>query len=213
MSKPNQITTIPSAPGQVCENGGVTSYLVASSPEVLSQLLKENEARGIEFNPALYTTPANALNTSKVEFALSGPLPRPRTRQVSRSSTPGSLERHCQSGLRSLPGSGHSTLSRSPAGSSFSLGHLLRRKASFNSSSQVTRPLPLTYSLLIKTQFSRDFVHSIQPRHSSFAPHIYHKIGFCVHLTTLNVFFLYSDVQISFDIWDFLHGTHHICQL
>ena len=39
--------------GQVSD--GVTSYLVATSPEVLTQLLRENEARGDQFNPALYT--------------------------------------------------------------------------------------------------------------------------------------------------------------
>ena len=48
---------------------GVTSYLVASSPEVLTQLLRENESRGIDFNPSLYIQPANALNTTKVDFA------------------------------------------------------------------------------------------------------------------------------------------------
>eukprot|EP00090_Calanus_glacialis_P040090 TRINITY_DN6986_c0_g1_i1.p1 TRINITY_DN6986_c0_g1~~TRINITY_DN6986_c0_g1_i1.p1 ORF type:complete len:1244 (-),score=268.91 TRINITY_DN6986_c0_g1_i1:950-4681(-) len=136
---------------QVNDNG-VTSYLVASNPEVLSQLLKENEARGVEFNPALYTTPANALNTAKVDFAPTGhPPPSPytgrtRTRQPSQCSTPGSLER-TQSGPRSLPGSTHSTLSRggSPGSGSGSLEKYrgsvgLRRKpsfaASFNSASQ-----------------------------------------------------------------------------
>ncbi len=49
---------------------GVTSYLVASSPEVLTQLLRENESRGIDFNPSLYIQPANALNTTKVDFAI-----------------------------------------------------------------------------------------------------------------------------------------------
>ena len=52
---------------QVNEHG-VTSYLVASTPEVLSQILKENQDRGLEFNPAFYTTPANALNTTKIDF-------------------------------------------------------------------------------------------------------------------------------------------------
>lgn len=132
-------------PGQVTDSQqqqGVTSYLVATSPEVLSQLLRENEARGIDFNPALYTTPANALNTAKVDFApvVSGPPPpspytRHRTRQTSQCSASG-------------PGSAQSTLSRagsgSPAGSLEKRGHKqtgVRRKASFgasfNSSCQV----------------------------------------------------------------------------
>ena len=109
---------------------GVTSYLVASSPEVLNQILKDNESRGLEFNPALYTNPANALNTTKVEFAPSGhPPPSPSTR-VRGAGTP-----------RSLPGSGHSTLSRGGSLGSLEKGRGVRRKtslaASLNSSSQV----------------------------------------------------------------------------
>ena len=153
-------------PGQVTDSQAatVTSYLVATSPEVLSQLLKENEARGLEFNPALYTTPANALNTSKVDFAPQGPqghpppspyTPRTRTRQISQCSASGSLDRSGsgQSVPRSAPGSAQSTLSR--AGSSPHTPHSslekrgpdrggpgVRRKtsfgASFNSSCQVT---------------------------------------------------------------------------
>ena len=107
---------------QVTEpGGGVTSYLVTSSPEVLSQLLRENESRGLDFNPALYTTPANALNTAKVDFAPVGhpppsPYTRQRTRQTSQCSASGSLERS--------------------ASSTSSLSRGLRRKHSFGS--QVT---------------------------------------------------------------------------
>ena len=106
---------------QVTEAGGVTSYLVATSPEVLSQLLRENESRGLDFNPALYTTPANALNTAKVDFAPVGhpppsPYTRQRTRQTSQCSASGSLERS--------------------ASSTSSLSRGLRRKHSFGS--QVT---------------------------------------------------------------------------
>ena len=81
---------------QVTEpGGGVTSYLVATSPEVLSQLLRENESRGLDFNPALYTTPANALNTAKVDFAPVGhpPPPSPYTSTHRTRQTSGSLER------------------------------------------------------------------------------------------------------------------------
>ena len=96
----------------------MTSYLVATSPEVLTQLLRENESRGLDFNPALYTTPANALNTAKVDFAPLGhpppsPYTRQRTRQTSQCSASGSLERS---------GSTSSSLSRG-----------LRRKHSFGS--------------------------------------------------------------------------------
>ena len=97
---------------------GVTSYLVATSPEVLSHLLRENEARGDQFNPALYTNPANALNITKVDFApvegVRHPPPSPvarRPRQPSQSSSH-SLERRECTTPRSLPGSAHSTLSR-----------------------------------------------------------------------------------------------------
>ena len=148
--------------GQVTDQG-VTSYLVATTPEVLNQLLRENEARGIEFNPALYTPPANALNTAKVDFApLGHPPPSPynsrhRSRQISQGSASGSLERSVlggQGGPRSLPGSAHSTLSRggSPAGSLEKRGDRhypgVRRKpsfgASFNSSCQVTASTPFS---------------------------------------------------------------------
>ena len=154
-------------PGQVTDSQ-VTSYLVATSPEVLSQLLRENEARGLEFNPALYTTPANALNTSKVDFAPQGPqghpppspyTPRTRTRQISQCSASGSLDRSGSghSVPRSAPGSAQSTLSRAGSGSPHSSlekrsdrGPGLRRKTSFgaslHSSGQVTLPLLLSPS-------------------------------------------------------------------
>ncbi|KAF4528011.1 hypothetical protein B566_EDAN002194 [Ephemera danica] len=45
----------------------VSTYIVAQNPEVLAQLLKENEARGL--SPAVYTTPASAFNTLAVDFA------------------------------------------------------------------------------------------------------------------------------------------------
>jgi hypothetical protein len=108
---------------------GVTSYLVASSPEVLSQLLKDNESRGIEFNPSLYTQPANAWNMKKVEFANNptggaqqqhrlsplppSPLPARlhHQHQQSMSMPPGGINSNYTS--RSQPNSGQSTLSRS----------------------------------------------------------------------------------------------------
>lgn len=44
----------------------VSTYIVAQNPEVLVQLLRETERRGI--NPSVYTTPANAFNTLTVDF-------------------------------------------------------------------------------------------------------------------------------------------------
>lgn len=44
----------------------VSTYIVAQNPEVLVQLLRENERRGL--NPSVYTTPANAFNTLAVDF-------------------------------------------------------------------------------------------------------------------------------------------------
>ena len=137
--------------GQVQVSDGVTSYLVASSPEVLTQLLRENEARGEQFNPALYTNPANALNITKVDFApVDGsrhPPPSPlsrRPRQTSHSSGSHSLERRDCTTPRSLPGSAHSTLSR---GHSPAAAAVIRRPSaprSGRSSSQVLRPTLLT---------------------------------------------------------------------
>ena len=137
------------AAGQVSD--GVTSYLVATSPEVLTQLLRENEARGDQFNPALYTNPANALNITKVDFApVDGsrhPPPSPlsrRPRQTSHSSGSHSLERRDCTTPRSLPGSAHSTLSR---GHSPAAAAVIRRPSaprSGRSSSQVLRRTLLT---------------------------------------------------------------------
>lgn len=45
---------------------GPTTYIVAQNPEILSQLLREQEQRGI--NPAAYNTPASAFNTLAVDF-------------------------------------------------------------------------------------------------------------------------------------------------
>lgn len=43
-----------------------TTYIVAQNPEVLVQLLRENESRGL--SPSVYTTPASAFNTLAVDF-------------------------------------------------------------------------------------------------------------------------------------------------
>ncbi|XP_074102045.1 protein tyrosine kinase 2 Fak isoform X2 [Cotesia typhae] len=44
----------------------VSTYIVAQSPEVLAQLLKDNQARGV--CPSVYTTPASVFNTLAVQF-------------------------------------------------------------------------------------------------------------------------------------------------
>ncbi|XP_065332952.1 focal adhesion kinase 1 isoform X2 [Cloeon dipterum] len=44
----------------------VSSYIVAQNPDVLMQLMRENEGRVL--NPAAYTTPASAFNTLAVDF-------------------------------------------------------------------------------------------------------------------------------------------------
>ncbi|XP_032686536.1 uncharacterized protein LOC116851338 isoform X3 [Odontomachus brunneus] len=43
-----------------------STYIVAQSPEVLAQLLKDNQARGV--CPSVYTTPASPFNTLAVQF-------------------------------------------------------------------------------------------------------------------------------------------------
>ncbi|XP_049835463.1 focal adhesion kinase 1 isoform X3 [Schistocerca gregaria] len=45
---------------------GPTTYIVAQNPEVLVQLLRENETRGL--SPAQYNTPASVFNTLAVDF-------------------------------------------------------------------------------------------------------------------------------------------------
>lgn len=44
----------------------VSTYIVAQSPEVLAQLLKDNQSRGV--CPSVYTTPASPFNTLAVQF-------------------------------------------------------------------------------------------------------------------------------------------------
>ncbi|XP_026668383.1 protein-tyrosine kinase 2-beta isoform X2 [Ceratina calcarata] len=44
----------------------VSTYIVAQSPEVLAQLMKDNQARGV--CPSVYTTPASPFNTLAVQF-------------------------------------------------------------------------------------------------------------------------------------------------
>ncbi|ODM93769.1 Focal adhesion kinase 1 [Orchesella cincta] len=60
---------------QPVQQSGPTTYIVAQNPEILSQLLRESEQRGI--NPAAYSTPASAFNTLAVDF-IGGSLGSPK---------------------------------------------------------------------------------------------------------------------------------------
>ncbi|PSN57364.1 hypothetical protein C0J52_02892 [Blattella germanica] len=61
-------TSLASLTGATVNSGAPapTTYIVAQNPEVLVQLLRENESRGI--SPSVYTTPASAFNTLAVDF-------------------------------------------------------------------------------------------------------------------------------------------------
>lgn len=85
-----------------------TTYLIASNPEVLNQIIRNHS--GLVINPGHYTTPASPLNTYTVDFAVPN--------GVRYRSNAGTLERHHQGSplsrraSTSLPGSTHSTLTR-----------------------------------------------------------------------------------------------------
>ncbi|XP_015607197.1 uncharacterized protein LOC107273475 isoform X3 [Cephus cinctus] len=51
---------------QLTVTAPVSTYIVAQSPEVLAQLLKDNQTRGV--CPSVYTTPASPFNTLAVQF-------------------------------------------------------------------------------------------------------------------------------------------------
>lgn len=56
--------------------GAATTYIVAQNPEILNQLMREGEGRGL--NAAAYTTPASAFNTLAVDFASSSSTLSPK---------------------------------------------------------------------------------------------------------------------------------------
>lgn len=66
LGESQQQTTVIGGSGGVGGGIGPTTYIVAQNPEILSQLLREQEQRG--FNPAAYNTPASAFNTLAVDF-------------------------------------------------------------------------------------------------------------------------------------------------
>ncbi|KAJ9573701.1 hypothetical protein L9F63_008914, partial [Diploptera punctata] len=80
-------TSLASLAGSVVNNAtpAPTTYIVAQNPEVLVQLLRENESRGI--SPSVYTTPASAFNTLALQqFQLEQQLLEQRLRQQQRES-------------------------------------------------------------------------------------------------------------------------------
>jgi len=64
--KPSRQPGHENLPSTTAAPASVQTYIVAQNPEVLMQLLRENERRGV--NPSVYTTPANAFNTLAVDF-------------------------------------------------------------------------------------------------------------------------------------------------
>ncbi|XP_078037265.1 protein tyrosine kinase 2 Fak isoform X3 [Augochlora pura] len=64
--KPSRQPQNTSDQSQLTAAAPVSTYIVAQSPEVLAQLLKDNQARGV--CPSVYTTPASPFNTLAVQF-------------------------------------------------------------------------------------------------------------------------------------------------
>ncbi|XP_076296807.1 protein tyrosine kinase 2 Fak isoform X3 [Lasioglossum baleicum] len=64
--KPSRQPQNTSDQSQLTAAAPVSTYIVAQSPEVLAQLLKDNHARGV--CPSVYTTPASPFNTLAVQF-------------------------------------------------------------------------------------------------------------------------------------------------
>jgi hypothetical protein len=62
----------------------VSTYIVAQNPEVLMQLMRENEGRVL--NPAVYTMPASAFNTLAVDFMNGGAASSSTTSTLSSTS-------------------------------------------------------------------------------------------------------------------------------
>jgi hypothetical protein len=62
----------------------VSTYIVAQNPEVLMQLMRENEGRVL--NPAVYTMPASAFNTLAVDFMGGGAASSSTTSTLSSTS-------------------------------------------------------------------------------------------------------------------------------
>ncbi|XP_042209507.1 uncharacterized protein LOC121857491 isoform X2 [Homarus americanus] len=111
------------APSQV-SSSGPTTYIVAQTPEVLSQLMRDNHNRAANA-PGSYISPASVLNTLPVDFVNAPRSPPAVTTSQSNPHSPFSTLTHPQSSTHSLPHhssshySPHSTLSapHSPLGS------------------------------------------------------------------------------------------------
>lgn len=112
------------APSQV-SSSGPTTYIVAQTPEVLSQLMRDNHNRAANA-PGSYISPASVLNTLPVDFVSTPRSPPAVTTSQSNPHSPFSTLSHPQSShsMSSHHSSGghnspHSTLSapHSPLGS------------------------------------------------------------------------------------------------
>ena len=115
----------------------VSTYIVAQNPEVLMQLMRENESRGL--NPAVYTTPASAFNTLAVDFKEKGPSNSPSTCSLTQSP-------HLSSSRRTLDCVSPSTsLGAVSDGAS---SPIMRKSLPRNKSKQVTAPMMSSTSSL-----------------------------------------------------------------
>lgn len=115
----------------------VSTYIVAQNPEVLMQLMRENESRGL--NPAVYTTPASAFNTLAVDFKDKGPCHSPSTCSLTQSP-------HLSSSRRTLDCVSPSTsLGAVSDGAS---SPIMRKSLPRNKAKKVTAPMVASTSSL-----------------------------------------------------------------
>ncbi|KAE8748455.1 Focal adhesion kinase 1 variant 1 [Frankliniella occidentalis] len=115
----------------------VQTYIVAQNPEVLMQLMRENENRAL--NPAVYTTPASAFNTLAVDFKDKGPSHSTSTCSLTQSP-------HLSSSRRTLDCVSPSTsLGAVSDGAS---SPIMRKSLPRNKTKQVTAPMVASTSSL-----------------------------------------------------------------
>ncbi|KAJ1519539.1 hypothetical protein ONE63_004819 [Megalurothrips usitatus] len=115
----------------------VQTYIVAQNPEVLMQLMRENENRVL--NPAVYTTPASAFNTLAVDFKDKGPSNSPSTCSLTQSP-------HLSSSRRTLDCVSPSTSLGAVSDSASS--PIMRKSLPRNKAKQVTTPMVASTSSL-----------------------------------------------------------------
>lgn len=124
-----------SVPASAAPN--VQTYIVAQNPEVLMQLMRENESRVL--NPAVYTTPASAFNTLAVDFKDIGPSSSASTCSLTQSP-------HLSSSRRTLdcvsPSSSLGTVSDGAS------SPIMRKSLPRNKTKQVSAPMVASTSSL-----------------------------------------------------------------